>query len=192
MAVYDTFILPHFWYGSETWAYAQGQVQALEVAHNDCLREILGVRRIDRHPIEHIHTRCGSGPIELTIAKRSLRWLGHVFRMGEERYPRRVLDCIPDPHFCEGRGLGRPPDGLRHTYGRLLTRVGVSAGSASPPPAPLASSWQQGWEWLLCAGADQAQDRPAWRARLNKLTVKVAPPPHCPTQALHSPPHTVI
>jgi hypothetical protein len=175
MAVYNTFILPHFWYGSETWAYAQGQVQALEVAHNDCLREILGVRRIDRHPIEHIHTRCGSGPIELTIARRSLRWLGHVFRMGEERYPRRVLDCIPDPDFCEGRGPGRPPDGLRHTYGRLLTRVGVESGSTSPPPAPLASSWQQGWEWLLGAGADQAQDRPAWRARLTKLTMKVAP-----------------
>jgi hypothetical protein len=47
--VFNTFVLPHFVYGSETWNVTQSQQYRLEAVYNNCLRGIMGVRASDRH-----------------------------------------------------------------------------------------------------------------------------------------------
>ena len=118
MAVYNTFILPHFLYGAETWNCTSAQVHALETAHSACLRRILGVTRAERHTLQHIRQVCGSQPLELMLIKRTLQWLGHVARMPGHRYPTLVLDCVP---VGGKRGQGRPAATFRHAYARMLT-----------------------------------------------------------------------
>jgi hypothetical protein len=178
MSVYKTFIQPHFLYGCETWNYTEAKVHALEVAHNDCLRQIMGVRRSERHSMHHIHQVCGSEPLGLIITRQTLRWLGHVFRMDDDRYPKHVLDCVP----VDGeRGRGRPPQGLRHTYGRLLTKVGIRDPNNPLAPAPaITDSWDAGWKWLLTDGFVKAQDKPGWRGFLHDLTTNIAVPTSTP------------
>ena len=42
---------------------------------------------------EQLRERLGLDSIEYYIARRQLRWLGHVLRMGPERLPRRMLSA---------------------------------------------------------------------------------------------------
>ena len=60
---------------------------------------------------EQQRERLGLDSIEYYIARRQLRWLGHVLRMGPERLPRRMLSAwvahkrpAGAPQFTYGRG----------------------------------------------------------------------------------------
>ena len=68
---------------------------------------------------EQLHERLGLDSIEYYIARRQLRWLGHVLRMGPERLPRRMLSAW----VAHKRPAGAP----QFTYGRC-----VSAGHKLP------------------------------------------------------------
>jgi hypothetical protein len=45
-------------YCATTWALTQKQANRLEVVHSDCLRQILNVRRADRHSKQHLWSQC--------------------------------------------------------------------------------------------------------------------------------------
>ncbi len=66
MAVYNTFVLPHFLYGAEMWNCTAEHLSRLETAHSACLRRIMGVSVADRHTLQHIRTTCGSESLALT------------------------------------------------------------------------------------------------------------------------------
>lgn len=144
MAVYNSFVVPHFLYGAEAWNCTAGHIHALETAHTACLRRIMGVSRADRHRLQHIRTVCGSQPLELMLIKRTFQWLGHVMRMPNHRYPAMVFGCIPEGGK---RGRGRPKAPYRHTHKTMLERLGV----ADPEP------------WLEEMHTS-AQNRVTWRA----------------------------
>jgi hypothetical protein len=76
--VFNTFVVPHFVYGAETWNVTQSQQQRLELAYNSCLRGIMGVRVSDRHNLQHIWKTCQVKPLSSLLTQRRLRWLGHV------------------------------------------------------------------------------------------------------------------
>ena len=146
MAVYKTFVLPHFLYGAETWNCTLTQVRSLETAHSACLRRILGVTLAGRHSLQHVRKCCGIEALELMLIRRTFQWLGHVMRMDSCRYPAKVFGCIPE----DGRrGRGRPRGTFRHTYAWMLKRV----GEKNPR------------EWLSSMYAG-AQDRASWKAML--------------------------
>ena len=70
-----------------------------------CLRNLVGVSRMDRVNNEEVRIRAG---IERELAsradKRVLKWFGHVERMDEYRMARRVLMA----EVSGGRVRGRP------------------------------------------------------------------------------------
>ena len=68
---------------------------------------------------EQLRERLGLDSIEYYIARRQLRWLGHVRRMGPERLPRRMLSAW----VAHKRPAGAP----QFTYGRC-----ISAGHKLP------------------------------------------------------------
>ena len=57
----------------------------------------------------------GLDAIDFYVARRQLRWLGHVSRMGWERLPRRMLSAWV-PH-------ARPRGAPRLTYGRSVAKA---------------------------------------------------------------------
>ena len=59
------------------------------------LRLIKGVTRLDRHRNEDIRRELGVESILDFVERGQLRWFGHVKRMGDERYPKRMLEWTP-------------------------------------------------------------------------------------------------
>ncbi|KAJ4435246.1 hypothetical protein ANN_23824 [Periplaneta americana] len=83
-------------YGSEIWvtnAYYRKRILALEM---DYLRRSARVSRLDHIKNEEIRHRMDA---EETVLKRienkSLKWFGHLMRMGEDRWPKQIYQWKP-------------------------------------------------------------------------------------------------
>ena len=84
----------------------------------------------------------GLESIDVYIARRQLRWLGHVRRMPFERLPRRMLSSwVPEP---------RPRGAPKMTYGRTIYKA-----------LDMFSIAHEAWPLL-------AADRAAWRTTLRQ------------------------
>jgi hypothetical protein len=102
--VFDTFVVPHFLYGSETWNLMQTQQKQLEVAYSSSLRRILGVKVTNRHCLTHIWEVYKAKPLTLLLRQRMLRWLGHVARLSQDRYPHiALLAHLQGAHYPHSR-----------------------------------------------------------------------------------------
>ena len=159
MRIYNTFVLPHFLYGCESWMVTADILATLNSAHNHCLRRILGFTLLDRQTLMHIYKICDSQPIETLVTKHIFRWMGHVMRMDGSRLPRMAFDCElenPPP-----RRPGRPPMDFKQTYASLLIRYGVVNDTPQRSKA-----WNQNVDDLFVC----AQDRKAWKSWVKSLT----------------------
>ena len=118
-AVYEALILSILLYGCECWCMTEVLRQRLHVFHAQCLRAMCRVTR--KHTWEHHITsvelmqRLGLDGIDFYVARRQMRWLGHVRRMPMERLPRRMLSAWV-PH---ARPVGAP----RLTFGRSVAKA---------------------------------------------------------------------
>ena len=118
-AVYEALILSILLYGCESWCLTEELLQRLRVFHAQCLRAMSRVTR--KHTWEHrisstqLMQELGLDAIDFYVARRQLRWLGHVSRMGWERLPRRMLSAWV-PH-------ARPRGAPRLTYGRSVAKA---------------------------------------------------------------------
>jgi hypothetical protein len=97
-------------YGCETWSLTLREEQRLRVFENRVLRRIFGPKRDEatgawrRLHNEELNDLYSSPNIIRVIKLRTLRWAGHVARMGEERGAYRILLGRPEGR----RPLGRP------------------------------------------------------------------------------------
>lgn len=91
VAVYQAICVSTLLYGSETWTPYRRQIKTLETFHIRCLQRILRVTWQDRITHNEILERTLCDSIEAQIAKRSLKWIGHVIRMQDNRLPKKVL-----------------------------------------------------------------------------------------------------
>ena len=136
-AVYEALILSILLYGCESWCLTEELLQRLRVFHAQCLRAMSRVTR--KHTWEHrissmqLMQEMGLDAIDFYVARRQLRWLGHVSRMGWERLPRRMLSAwVPHawpqgaPRLTYGRSMA-----IRRWMSSTLTTRGV-AGSSLP------------------------------------------------------------
>ncbi|KAJ4452331.1 hypothetical protein ANN_03856 [Periplaneta americana] len=94
--LYKTVILPVVLYGCETWTVTLREGHRLRVFENKVLRKIFGAKKDEvtgewrkLHNTE-LHGLYSSPDLVRNIKSRSLRWAGHVARMGESRNAYRV------------------------------------------------------------------------------------------------------
>ena len=86
--IYRTIILPVVLYGCETWPLTLRDERKLRVSENMVLRRIFGPRRDEvtgewrRLHNEELNDLYCSPNIVWVIKSRSMRWAGHVARMG--------------------------------------------------------------------------------------------------------------
>jgi hypothetical protein len=105
--IYKTVILPVVLYGCETWSLNLGEEHRLRVFENRVLifgpkgEEDGSWRKLHN---DELHDLYSSPNIVRVVKSRRMRWVGHVARMGEERYVYRVLIGRPEGK----RPLGRP------------------------------------------------------------------------------------
>ena len=119
-AVYEAIVLSTVLYGCETWSLTEELYRRLRCMHAHHLRAMCRVSRSQawEHHIstQELGQRLGLDSIEFYIARRQLRWLGHVSRMPyETRLPRRLLSAWV-PHR---RPIGSPS----MTYGRSIFKA---------------------------------------------------------------------
>ena len=78
--VYDTCIRSAMLYGSETWAPRKTEVDRLQRNERSMLRSMCGIRPDERVGSAAVCEKLGISELDNAIAKRRLRWFGHVER----------------------------------------------------------------------------------------------------------------
>ena len=138
MRLYESVLIPTLTYGCEAWVVSAKVKKKIEVLEMRVLREIVGVRRVDRIRNARVRNMCESGVSLMgLVEKRILRWFGHLIRMNEERLVKRVMTCE-----IEGRrGRGRPGKRWMDCLKEILIEMGLS--------------WEE--------KAELARDRKRWR-----------------------------
>ena len=89
--VYVAVCISTLLYGADAWTTYRRHLKQLEHFHTSCLQKILGLTWKDRVPHTEILERTNCISIEAMLAKRQLRWVGHVIRMPDERLPKQIL-----------------------------------------------------------------------------------------------------
>jgi len=105
MAVYNACVLSTLLYGSETWTTYARQEKKLNSFHLRSLRRILCIRWQDKVTNTEVLAHANLPSMYTLLRQRRLRWLGHVYRMGDGRIPKDVLYGELDQGQ---RGIGRP------------------------------------------------------------------------------------
>jgi hypothetical protein len=132
--IYKTIILPVVSYGCETWSLTLREEHRLRVFENRGLRRIFGPTRDEvtgeRRKFHNgeLHNLYSSADIIRQIKSRSMRWAGHVERMGEGRNVYRVLVGKAEGRRPLGRPRRRWEDGIRMD----LEDIGWGCGVDSP------------------------------------------------------------
>ena len=101
-------------YSGETRAVVKQHISPLAVFQMNCLRRICGISLRDHVPNVDILNRCNTLSVESQLQGKRLRWLGHVFRMPNDRMPKKVL-------FGKVKGP-RPPGRPRSSFNDVALR----------------------------------------------------------------------
>jgi hypothetical protein len=157
--VYKTCVLPILLFGSEPWALPNGLVKRLNTFHEDCLRQMLGVRRSDRQSSAHIHDRCAEHPIVSYMSVNRLRQLGHTMRMTHTRLPKLALwSAAPGP-----RAVGRARMSRFDVARRDCAAIGIDVPVRLDDRCSNRPAWKR-LAYLSCQGAV----RPLTNSRLGR------------------------
>ena len=110
--LYERVVIPSVVYGSETWSLSAQERRKIQVFEMMCLRNICGIRRVNRvrNAIIREMRGCELNVLE-RIGRNVLKSFGHVERMGEAhvegkkgrgRSQRRWKDEVKDLLLGEG------------------------------------------------------------------------------------------
>ena len=95
-------------YGSECWAITRKMERKLAAFHHRCARAMFGITmwHVEKQGIttEFVLEKLGLRSVQIYLARRRLRWIGHVSRMHFDRLPRKFLSSW----VYQARPLGRP------------------------------------------------------------------------------------
>jgi hypothetical protein len=131
--IHKTIILPVVLYECKTWSLTLREEQRLRVFENTVLRRIFGPRRDEvkgewrKLHNEELHILYSSPNIIRQSKSSTMRWVGHVANMGEERKVYRVLVGKPEGK----RPLRRPRVGGRMGSEWILGRLAREVWSES-------------------------------------------------------------
>ena len=158
-------------YGCESWCLKATLYKKLRQFHARCVRTMsrtnLHHTWIHRISTENLEKELGLDSMNNYIARRQLRWLGHVSRMPFDRLPRRMLSSwLPAPR-CKGA--------TKMTYGRTMKKA-MATFDINP----------QNWYEL-------AADREKWHAMIKcQMTILLALSSrttyHTRMEYIHAPP----
>ena len=145
LKVYRAVVIPSLLYSSETWTVYARHAKALNATHLRLLRKLLRVKWQERIPDTEILTRSGMDSIHTMLLRTQLRWAGHVVRMPENRFPKRIM-------YGELSSGKRSHGGQRKRYKDTL-KAALKSCRIDP------DSWEK-----LCL------DREKWRAKVRHGT----------------------
>jgi hypothetical protein len=134
---YEALVLSLLFYGSECWILSADMRDKIVKFHRRCVRFMCGLNLSEMRSkgIHHVdlEKRLNTANILSILEARRLQWLGHVYRMPDDRLPRRLLSSwvahprpVGRPYLTYGHGIisDLKTHGLFNTWGVLaLDRV---------------------------------------------------------------------
>ena len=133
IGIRNSILLPSLTYGSETWAWNRAQQSRVRAVEMSYLRGACGVTRWDGESNENVYERCGMGErangvrcgVVEWVKRSTLRWFGHVERMGSDEFVKKVYMSEVGGTGRRGRPLGRWRDRVKeYVCERTDNRVG--------------------------------------------------------------------
>ena len=88
LQVYNSIYVPTLTYGSESWIINKRIESRITASEMKCLRKIQGVTKRDKLRNQNIRNQLQTKPVVENIIEKSLKWIGHVIRMKDERIPK--------------------------------------------------------------------------------------------------------
>ena len=90
MQFFQCIVMSGLLYAGETWAVGHKNITPLAVFQMNCLRRICGICLHEHVPDVDILSRCNISSVESQLRSQRLRWLGHTFRMPNDRLPQKL------------------------------------------------------------------------------------------------------
>src|SRR5215475_8344035 len=104
LMIFSTIVESIVTYGSETWEINKRNEKRLKALEMDFWRQACGVSRLEHVRNDEIKRRVQRNKdIMDTINMKKIIWYGHVQRMPGERWPKRMLDWVPNRRRKRGR-----------------------------------------------------------------------------------------
>lgn len=105
--VFDQCVLPVLTYGAETLTLTKKTVNKVRIAQRKMERSMLGISLSDRIENNRIREMSGVADAVERIATLKWNWAGHVARISDHRWTRKILEWRPRQDAYRSRG--RPP-----------------------------------------------------------------------------------
>lgn len=122
--VFNQCVLPTLTYGCQTWALTKRLRDRLQVTQRNMERTMLGIKRIDRRTNEWIRSNTKVRDVMETVKDLKWKWAGHVARISDNRWTRKVTEWIPlECARKRGRPYTRWDDEIRQRLGPTWMRV---------------------------------------------------------------------
>lgn len=122
--VFNQCILPVMTYGAETLTLTVASAKKLRITQRKMERSMIGVSLRDRVRNEDLRARTGVTDVIYQIAKLKWNWAGHIARMKDGRWTKRLLEWRPR---ADRRSRGRPPTRWTDDLKRMTTNWMQSA-----------------------------------------------------------------
>ena len=122
MTVYNTIYKPILTYGSESWILTKQMKSKIQATEMKYLRGVQGITRRDKIRNEKVREELRVEPVLKSIERQQLRWLGHMFRMDDERQVKKIWQA----RTMQKRGRGRPKKSWNEVLAERLKERGLS------------------------------------------------------------------
>ena len=119
---YRAIVIPTLTYAGETLPLTLQEEQRMNTVHMNFLRRLCHLQRLDRVRNSDILERCHCASIQDYLSLARTRWLGHVSRMGDNRWPKHIL-CGSLASAHTRAHAGRPGTRLWECYQRDLATL---------------------------------------------------------------------
>lgn len=120
--VFNQCVLPVLTYGAETLTLTRKNITKIQVMQRRMERSMLGITLRDRVPNTTIRLRTKTRDAVETILHLKWNWAGHVARMTDNRWTKKIAEWRPRQDAYRNRG--RPPtrwsDDIRRTAGNWI------------------------------------------------------------------------
>lgn len=140
--VFNQCITPVITYGAETWALTRNIIKQLQITQRRMERIILGITLQDRKTNQWIRDKTKMPDIAVIIAGMKWRWAGHVARMDDTRWTKRIVNWRP----WEGRrSVGRPMTRWRDDIKKVAGINWIGKAQKREEWKNLGEVYVQGW-----------------------------------------------
>lgn len=93
--VYNQCVIPAMVYGSETWSLTNETASKLRTAQHGMERQMLGITKWDRKKLSWIRSKSRVNDVVAEAVKRKWNWAGHLARLPNYRWAKRITEWYP-------------------------------------------------------------------------------------------------